>query len=657
MTAFLSDGERRTLAAVCDTLMPRVDPAPGDSAALFGLCAADVDLAGAVEQAFDALTTRQRNELRLFIRLLDSPFFMLPAAGVVRGFTAMRACERDGALLRLANHPLPPLRTGFQALKRLASFLFYSVPGPDGTSPAANAMGYSLPKRAPGKNALTLSRPAPNATLEADVCVVGSGAAGGVVAARLAAAGHRVIVLEAGPADQADDFDQRELTGTQRLYLDQGTTTTRDLGVIILAGSAIGGGTAVNWQTCLRLPDFVRNEWTERSGLGLFASEELERAYDAVSERLHVGTNESGRNANNAALERGCTELGLRWTEIARNAHGCDQAQCGFCVYGCRAGGKQSTANTYLADAQRANTTIVANCRVHRVRFERRHATGVDAIVRDAHGPPVALRVAAKTVVVAAGAIESPALLLRSGVAHRELGRNLTLHPTTAVAGRYDEPVRGWIGVPQSVMCDEFARLDGNHGYRLETSPVHPGLIALALPWHGARRHREHVQHGANISSIIVLSRDRNTGRVSVESDGRAVIDYKVGATERALLKHGMATAARVHHAAGAREILTLHSREHVFTRDSGRDFDAWWRAIDSLSVAPNRCAVFSAHQMGTCRMGRDSRNDVCDETGRVYERPGLYVADASLFPASSGVNPMLTIMALAHVIAGRVKV
>jgi choline dehydrogenase-like flavoprotein len=655
VTPLLGDAERRTLAAVCDAFAPKLDPSPSDSAALFALSAADVDLAGAVETAMGALTTRQRRELRLFMRLLGTPIFMLLVTGRVAAFASLKPLDREVALLRLANSPLPPVRTGFQALKRLASFLFYSVSPAGGPNPAAQAMGYAIPPRVPGRNALTLSRQ--THTERFDVCVVGSGAAGGVVAARLAKQGRRVIVLEAGPPDQADDFDQREIAGTQRLYLDQGTTTTRDLSVAILAGSALGGGTAVNWQTCLRLPDFIREEWCDRSGLGLFDGDTLTAAYDAVSARVSVGTDESARNGNNTPLQRGCNALGFHWTDIARNARGCDLAHCGFCAFGCRVGGKQSTANTFLADAQRdGNTIIVASCRADRIRFERGRTTGVDATVRTADGAAGAVRIDAPTVVVAAGAIETPALLLRSGVEHRELGRNLHLHPTTAVAGRYDEPVRGWLGAPQTVMSDHFARLDGNYGYRLETAPVHPGLIAMALPWHGARKHRDGMQHAAHTSAFIVLSRDRSTGRVRVERDGRAVIDYSVAAMESRLLQHGVAVAARVHHAAGAREIVTLHSRENSWARSNDADFEAWCRRTQALPMGANRCAVFSAHQMGTCRIGRDPRSAVCDETGRVNGRSGLYVADASLFPASSGVNPMLTIMALASVIAERVK-
>lgn len=650
----LSPTERRILGVVCEAFCPRLQPGPGEPAILFETGASDLGVPAAMERAMAAVGASQQRELRLFIRLLDSAPFMLAVTGRPRGITAMSPAEREAALASLARSPLPRLRTGFQALKRLATFLFYAVTGEDGRNRVWPAIGYELFPPAPGTARLKLTVPAGGATLEADVCVVGSGAGGGVVAARLAAAGQRVVVLEAGPADQAPDFDQREIAGMQRLYLHEGTTATGDLGVAILAGACLGGGTAVNWQTSLRLPDYIRDEWAVRSGIPDFAGPRFTAALDAVCNRLRVGTGESVRNGNNAPLERGAQALGLSWQVMPRNAHGCDLAQCGYCVFGCRHGGKQATSVTYLVDAQqRGNTTIVANCRAERVRVSGGAVSGVAARYRDPRtGASHDLQVRAPRVVVAAGALETPALLLRSGITHPHLGRNLHLHPTTAVAGRYDQPARGWVGAPQSVLCDEYHRLRGNYGVRIEAAPIHPGLLALAVPWYGARDHRARMQHAAHVSAFVILARDQGTGRVRVDREGRPVIDYAVGRAERALLMEGAAKAAAIHHAAGAREIHTVHVREHTWRRDGSDNIEDFCARVARAPVHGNRAAVFSAHQMGTCRMGTDPATSVCDERGVVRGTRGLHVADASLFPASSGVNPMITIMALAEMVA-----
>jgi len=496
------------------------------------------------------------------------------------------------------------------------------------------------------------------ARFECDACVVGSGAGGGVAAAELARAGLRVIVLEQGPGDQAPDFDQREIVGMQRLYLGRGTTSTRDLGVAILAGSCLGGGTAVNWQTSLRLPDDVRDEWAAQSGLRFFTEESFTHSLDTVCERSAVGTDESHVNGNNDALRRGCEALGWRWQLTPRNARGCDEKQCGYCVFGCRHGGKQSTTATFLADAQRdGDVTIIANCRVQKLSRSGTRITGVHAVARDATsamGTEFNVDVRARFVVVAAGGLETPALLLRSGIRHPALGRNLYLHPTSAVAGRYAQPVECWKGPPQTVMSDEYAAIDGRYGVRLEAAPGHPGLLALALPWFGARDHRERMNVASRVSAIIALTRDRTGGRVRVGRDGHASVIYKPGVRELSAIRRGIGAAVRAHVASGAEEVLTLHSRPHVLraTGATARAVDEFCERVLVDAVDSNWSTLFSAHQMGTCRIGADSRTAVCDESGKVRGVDGLYVADASLFPASSGVNPMITVMALAYHVA-----
>jgi choline dehydrogenase-like flavoprotein len=523
-----------------------------------------------------------------------------------------------------------------------------------GLNPTWPGIGYEPAPPFPAHEArLNLSDPLVEA-LECDVCVVGSGAGGAVVAARAAHARRSVIVLEAGPGAQAPDYVHRELPGMRSLFMEQGLAGTRDLGIAILAGEALGGGTTVNWQTSLRLPDEVRDEWGEISGCDLFRDAAFDRCFDAVEDRLDVDTAESQRNPNNEALRRGCDALGYTWAPIPRNSAGCRPEECGYCMFGCRAGGKQSTSVTYLADAQAAgDARIFTGCRVERVLIEGGRAAGVEASAADPRtGGPRRIVVRARTIVVAGGGIQSPALLLRSGLRLPALGSNLFLHPTPAVGGVYPDAVGMWSGPPQTVVSSHFAHLEGPYGFRLECVPAHPGLMAMAMPWDGPREHRRTMQRYGRLASIIALVRDRESGRVTVPRGGRPVVDYRPGSMERRHLKRGIEAAARVHRAAGALEIASLHEPVCAIGREAPIDdagFEQYCQTLIGREVDRNRSILFSAHQMGTCRMGTDPRAAVCNEQGEVFGVRGLFVADASLFPASSGVNPMLTVMALAH--------
>lgn len=656
----LSERERTVLRAVCDAFHPSLAAGDGDDPALFEASASRLGIPAAAERAFGLLPASERGELRRLLRLMDGRMLGALLCGVPRSVVDMPAVDRERLLARMSTRRLPQLRAGFQALKRLTGFLFYSVIDDAGMNPTWHRIGY-LPSPAPPARAepLSLTRIEQNSTLDCDVCIVGSGAGGGVAAAQLAESGMTVVVLEAGPGDQAADFAQRELEGMQRLFHGAGLTSTRDAAISIFAGRCLGGGTAINWQTSLRTPDHVRDEWSDRSRCSLFRSAEFTTALDDVSTRISVSTRESEVNANNACLERGCHALGYDHARIARNAQGCDTSQCGYCAFGCRLGGKRSTTVTYLRDAQRSHgAVIVPECWAQRVTVAGGRVTGVEARTRAPSGTRLELTVRARRVVVCAGGLESPALLQRSGLESPELGRNLYLHPTTGVAGLYADRIEPWCGPPQTIVSSELAHIDGNFGVRLETAPAHPGLFGFAAPWTDARAYRRLMQRTGDLSAIIVLTRDRAGGSVRARRDGSVAIRYRPGKPERALLARGIAAAVRVHVAAGAQEVHTLHTRGLAFTRSAATPahaLDAFCDRVLAERVDGNWMLLFSAHQMGTCRMGRDARRAVCDENGEVFGVRGLYVADASAFPGSSGVNPMLTVMALAQCIASRV--
>jgi choline dehydrogenase-like flavoprotein len=523
-------------------------------------------------------------------------------------------------------------------MKRLALFYAYAAE----SSPYAAAAGYfPTPLDEPAEPPrLLLRHPRGGETIETDVCVIGSGAGGAVVAATIAATGKRVVVLERAALRTERDFAGREIAGSSSLFYDRGIAATADRSVVLLAGSAVGGGTVVNWSTSLRLPPYVRDEW---AAAGI--ADDLDPHYDAIEKRLDVDTEESHRNGPNAALERGIATLELSHRTIPRAVRGC--GDCGPCGVGCRRGAKQSTLRTYLADACLDGAELIDGCDARRIVLRDGKVDTVVARTRAGH---VAIR--APLVALAGGGILSPALLLRSGIATPQAGRHLRLHPTVAVYGVYDEPVLPWRGVPQSVVGEAFANLENGYGFRLECPAALPGILAASLPWWGSEQHRAFMAEAGKVAPFIAIARDEDEGRVDVDAEGEPRARYWPGPRDRRHLVRAIVEMARVHIASGARRVGTLHTPPLELAADG--DLEAFVEEVETRGIEPHRVTLFSAHQMSTCRIGSTARESVANPDGEVWGVRGLYVTDASAFPSASGANPMLTVMALARRTAER---
>jgi choline dehydrogenase-like flavoprotein len=660
VAGWLSPREFAILEAVCDTFFPSLEPPARSSdvvSAYYRRSARDLHVAFLLAETLAQENAQAQTEFRQLLALMASPLSSLVLSGSAKPFVALSQAQREKYLLAMANSPLAQLRQGYQAMKRLAGFIFYSVPDPQGVNPNWEVLDYPAPAPPPADapqpiTPLTISE---DTTLEADVVVIGSGAGGGVVAGELAMAGKSVIVLEKGGYNNEANFTLQEAQATPELYLKRGTLTSKDLGIIVLAGCTLGGGTTINWMTSLRTSPDVLEEWEQRSGLrGRFTSSQLQESFTTVEKRINVNTENSAHNRQNQLLYDGCTAFDYHADVLPRNAIDCRQ-RCGTCGFGCRYGAKQSTMKTYLQDAYDHGARIIVHCSADKVLMENGHVEGVKATVTNKEtGNTHNLTIHSKIVVVAAGAVNSPAILLRSGLENQHIGRHLHLHPTTTVAGTYPEKVYSWQGVMQSAYSDQFGHLDGNYGYKLEVPPTHPGLLGLATPWYSAREYREQMIQAPNIATIIVLTRDKGEGIITVDRDGEPIVNYVVSVYDRHHLLHGLRQAARVHFAAGATSVVSLHSKRTRLVRpESGtvneQQFRAFDRQLERHGMGVNRIMMFTAHQMGTCRMGVDPKNSVTNEYGEVHGVKGLFVCDGSLFPAPSGVNPMLSIMSLVH--------
>ena len=238
-------------------------------------------------------------------------------------------------------------------------------------------------------------------------------------------------------------------------------------------------------------------------------------------------------------------------------------------------------------------------------------------------------------------------MLLRSGIATDTAGRHLRLHPVAAVAGIHPESLEPWSGVPQGLLSDAFGEVEGAWGFRIEAAPTHPGLIASGYPWWSSADHRASMAQAGRIAAFIAIVRDRGSGRVTLARDGGVTIRYAPGATERSLLRQGMLVLARLQRGAGAERIVPLVTPPLDW--HAGAPFEPYIEDLGRRPIDSNRILLFSAHQMGSCRIGTRPRDSVARPDGRVWGVEGLYVTDASAFPTASGVNPMLSIMALAR--------
>ena len=638
----MSDDRREVIRAICDTVCPALERAD-DPDGFWARSGSDVGAPEALAELLAGMPAQQRQGLE---QLLD---------GLARmGFLGASRRSREQLLRNLATLG-PEAVAGGQALTQLGLFFSYGLPDPEtGRNAFWDTFGYPGPSGAPqgGPRAVTPLVPeGEEAMYEADAVIVGTGAGGGVIAAGLAQAERRVLLLDMGGLFDESDFNQYELWAYQNLYWRGGPNPTADMNVSLYAGSSFGGGTTINWTNCVRTRPWVREQWAREHGLEGLDTAEFDRHLDAVWARLGVNDRCSDLNGTQTSMKEGAESLGWSFKTVTRNI---DESRytpetAGYIGFGDQTGAKQSTAKTYLADAIANGADVIVRCFAERVLVEGGRAAGVEAVYSDAEtGRSARVTVRAPRVVVACGALESPALLLRSGIGGPAVGENLRLHPCTATTGSYLDDQRAWWGAPHAGLVDEFANLGDGHGFLIEATQYAPGTAASATPFAGGETHKglmERMRHGA---TFIGLVRDHGGGRVTIDADGQAVPWYSlddpvdVANTHRAL-----AAQVRLQIAAGAREIAALAAGLPQWR--VGDDVDRYLERLERVPLRAGGFKLFAAHQMGTCRMGGDPRTSVAGPWGELHDTAGVWIGDASAFPTSSGTNPMITIMALAH--------
>ena len=479
---------------------------------------------------------------------------------------------------------------------------------------------------------------------ECDVVIVGSGAGGAVAATVLAEAGLDVLVCEAGPYMDRDSYPVEPLEALSTLYRDGGLTIAEGAPAIPTpVGRAVGGTTVINSGTCFRAPDPVLERWREESGIEW--ATKLESEYAEAEEMLAVApVDPETMGRNGQLLLEGAEALGVSHHPLARNAGRC--VQCSSCPLGCRLDAKRAMHVSYLPRAVGAGARVRAGVEVRSIRFENGRATGLDCVrgvadPRRARPKPFTVR-ARRAVILAGGSFGTPELLLRSRVTSEsgEIGRNLRIHPACWVGARFEEEVRGWDGVMQSYAVDEWQ----HDGLLLEATFTPLAFGGHWMPGVGAE-HQERLANYANVASTGVHLSDTSRGRVGLASDGSLRITYKLTREDATKLSFGVARAAELFYAAGAREVYPqIGGIPTIAENEIG--------LLDASPPPPRRMRLEAFHPLGTARMDADPSRGVAGADGQVHGYESLYIADGSLFPSSIGVNPMMTVIAIAARVA-----
>lgn len=484
---------------------------------------------------------------------------------------------------------------------------------------------------------------------DCDVVVVGSGAGGATVATELALAGLRVIVIEEGrnvPADVHGSMRQSE--SLRHVWREGGITAAFGVGgaptVNVTMGRCVGGSSVVTGGVCFRVPESVLRGWSQEMGLADLTPEGLDRYYSHVEKNLHVTEVPiSMRSRSTEIFGEGAAKLGYPLSPMRRNTQGCNG--CGRCNFGCPHMAKLSVDLSYLPRAIAAGAEVWSSCLVDRVTLKDGRAIGIEG--RLLNGPNGGrgdrLRVRAKRVVVACGGIHTPVLLQASGLGGlgTQVGKNLTLHPGFRVFARFDDPVRGWSGAMQSAYSDAFE----HDNVTLASLFIPASVIAATMPGAGP----DHVRLSEQVPNIAMfgaLIHDEGGGVIWRNPLGREpIVLYRCTKRDQRAFRRGIRILGDTFLAAGAKELFVPVLGMHGLTPDQ-------FRALDLDAIPSMRFECASQHPLGSCRMGVSAGSSAVDPYGESWDAKDLFIADASVLPSSLGVNPQLTVMAMATRIA-----
>ncbi|XP_078427840.1 long-chain-alcohol oxidase FAO1-like [Wolffia australiana] len=707
-----SKSQVNVLAAICEVLIPspRLEELPPKNLqAYYELCGRDTPLPDEVAELLGKNLPEAVTLMRVALWALSTRLGTLLLCGsicfsrrfpFVSRFPELPPKKREKVLQSWSRETFfRPLRIVFLLVKILAMINFFSRADENGQNPTWEAIGYEIESE--GRQRKTKERPLERGLVEVkeeteaslikslnqkglaahaaekegiidvecDVLIVGSGCGGGVAAAVLAGAGHKVIVLEKGDYFVAEDYSGLEGPSLDKLYEAKGVLGTLDGKIMILAGATVGGGSAVNWSASIRTPPAVMKEWAGDRRLPLFQSSEFTNAMDTVWNRIGVTEGCEEEGLQNKVLRRGCEGLGLKVDSVARNSP--EGHFCGSCGFGCPTGEKRGTDTTWLVDAVDHGAVILTGCVAEKFLLEKNNNKNKSKKKKKCVGVAARavagevrkqLRIRAKVSISSGGALRTPLLLSASGLKNRHIGKNLHLHPVIMAWGFFPEEEGSELvgkafqgGIITSMHKLEAAD-GGDSKVIVETPAAAPGTFAALMPWVSGKDMKERMAKYSRTVHLFALARDRGAG--VVEGDRR--ISYRMEKSDKEELRRGLRRALRILVAAGAAEVGT-HRSDGQRIKCKGITDNELEEFLDGVgppagpsSGSPLWGLYGSAHQMGSCRMGAEEDDGAVDEDGESWEAEGLFVIDASLFPTALGVNPMITIQSLALCLSKR---
>ncbi|KDN46137.1 long-chain fatty alcohol dehydrogenase [Tilletiaria anomala UBC 951] len=672
---------------------------------------ADYLLSCLIRQLSVTASSTALGQITLLLSIIATGPGCLVMTGSYGPFYDLPRDKREAILLSWSVSRLPAFRKAAAGLKSAILLVYYRF-----VQEAWEATGYPASTSLPSGIKATTHYPYKfendnlpflntdeEVFVDTEVLIIGSGSGGGVAAAQLAKRGVQVLVVDKGIYLRPEDMTGMESHGYQSMYDGEGILLGEDGHITVLAGSTFGGGSTINWSASLKPRWFARRAWAEKYGVGYYASPAFTADLNFVCDRMGASTAHIQHNLSNSLLALGSQRCGMECVPVPQNTGG-NVHYCGKCQFGCPSGQKQGGVVTWLKDAAEHGAKFMTQTHVQRILFDKsgRKAVGAKALVHGSGGSSryVTIR-AAKGVICAGGSIQTPALLLRTPELkfNKQIGKNLHLHPTTVVTGFYDFPINPWEG-SLLTMVNNAAELSDPDGWgaKLEIIATSPGLHAAFTSFSSAIDHKAKMLQYSHAFQIIIISRDRDGGQVVIDERGDPRYTHPLTPHDQKSIINGILAACDVHLSAGAREISTMQSGMPAFVADTAlpaaaaakgkgasteltetlleetnripgtryhpqsvprdlRDarYVAWKKQVLQAGARPLAIALGSAHQMSSCRMGASPRYSACDPEGRIWGTKDLWIADASIMPEASGVNPMVTTMASANYVARNV--